>query len=170
MHFRPLAPLLLLTLAAGISGCAKDQDLYPSLSIRDAERVTGVFDPVAAEPYVPPAQSPQVLGRIDQLRADAQAAHKRFLGLAERARAPAAAARGAAVGSEQWAVAQIALGDLAAARSQTMVPLTELDLLFVAAQGEASVTTEIEQARAEVESLASAEDQLVDQLGGTPAS
>jgi len=155
----------LLTLAAAASllpGCTKDQDLYPSLSIRDQERVTGVFDPVEAEPYVPPKPNPETLGKLGKLRADAEAAHTRFLAVAERTRGPAAAGRGAAVGSEAWAQAQVALGDLAAAHSEVMVPLAELDILYVETATEAGDITEIEEARSAVEALVTAEDRLTD--------
>ncbi|HSG33068.1 MAG TPA: hypothetical protein VLA37_00930, partial [Sphingomonadaceae bacterium] len=91
-----------------LAGCAKDAGLYPSLSIRDEERVSGVFDPVIPEPYDPPEPSVETLANIAKFRADAAEAHRRLLAAAERAREPVAAARGAEIGSEAWSVASLA--------------------------------------------------------------
>lgn len=145
--------------ALALSGCSKDAALYPSLAIRDAERVTGTFEPVPAPVYVPPKPGTETLGRIGKLRADAQAAHTKFLAIAERRRD--AAGQGGDVGSEAWAAAQVAVADLTAARSETMIPLAELDILFVTAQNDGAETAEIEQARSEVDAWVAAEDKLI---------
>lgn len=164
-------PFLLLPVAAAfaLAGCAKDDGLYPSLSIRDAERVSGVFDPVQAEPFVPTPQGADSLGRIGKLRADAQASHSRFLAAADKARGTVAAARGAGPGADRWSVAQVALGNLAGIRSETMISLAELDLLYVDAQTEGQELAEIESARADVDRLAAEEDRLLDSLNSQVA-
>jgi len=159
------APFLALAAAAiALAGCTKDEGLYPSLTIRDQERVTGTFTPVEAAPYVPPAPGAETLGRVGRLRADAQAAHTRFLAVAERTRGTAAAGRGAEEGSEAWSVAQVAIAELSSARSDTMIPLAELDILYVTAETDGIGTAEIEQARGEVEGLVAAEDRTINGL------
>ena len=158
------APLLALAAAAiMLSGCTKDAGLYPSLATRSAERASGTFQPAPAQPYIPPKPGAETLGRIGQLRADAQAAHASFLAVADRTRG-AAAGRNAEVGSEGWSVAQVALADLASARSATMIPLAQLDILFAQAQNDGEDVTEIEQARSEVEALVAVEDRLIDSM------
>ena len=168
----PIRPVHILTLAAAaiaLTGCASDAGPYPSLSIREQERVTGVFDPIEAEPYVPPAPGPETLGRLGKLHADAQAAHTRFLAVAERTRRPASAGRSAAVGSEAWSVAQVALADLTAARSETLIPLADLDLLYIETQTAENDVTEILKIRSEVEAWAAEEDRVVESLSGGAA-
>lgn len=150
----PLAALLL-------AGCAADEGLYPSLAVRKQERVSGVFDPVTPEPWVPPAQSGEVLGNLAKYRADAADAHRRTLAAAEAARGPVAAARGAETGGDAWAAAAIALADAEARRSETMVALAEIDLLHISAQTEGSETGEIANTLSEVETMLFEEDRLI---------
>ena len=56
--------LLLAALAIALAGCSTDPALYPSLSIRDAERVSGTFEPVEPERYVPPPPGQPVLDEL----------------------------------------------------------------------------------------------------------
>lgn len=156
------APLLVLACAAiALGGCTKDASLYPSLATREAERVSGTFQPAPVQTYVPSAPPPATLGKVGQLRADAQAAHTRFLAAAQRAQGPAAG-RNSEVGSEAWSVAQVALADLSAAHSATMIPLADLDSMFAAAQNDGEDVSEIEKARGEVEAWVAAEDKVLD--------
>lgn len=164
MTSRQFALPLFTAAALALAGCAKDDGVYPSLAIRDAERVSGVFQPVEAEPFVPAPQGPETLDRVQRLRSEAQDTHKRFLAAAEKARGPVTAARGATNGAEQWSVAQVALADLTGIRSETMIPLAELDLLFVEGQNEGKELAEVESARADVEKLIAEEDRLLDSL------
>ncbi|WEK47543.1 MAG: hypothetical protein P0Y56_04420 [Candidatus Andeanibacterium colombiense] len=154
------AAALALSAVSALSGCASAAS-YPSLSIRAAERVQGTFEPAPAPAYVPPQPATETLGKVGQLRADAQAAHTRFLAVAERVRT-AGAGRNAAEGSEAWATAQVALGQLAGAHSETMVPLADLDGLFAEAQNDGEDITEIEQARSAVDALVAEEDKVID--------
>jgi len=114
-----------------LTACATPADVYPSLAVRDAERVTGTLEPVAPEPYVPPATPPAVIDRIDALAADAASAHRAFLAEAPAARNAVAAARGAQIGSDGWARASVAVAGLEGARSQAMIALADLDRLMV---------------------------------------
>ena len=127
MHFK-LAILFLVVLAGA---CRTGADEYPSLALRDAERVQGTLEPVAAQPYVPPATPAAVLGRLDQLASEAASAHQAFLAEAPSVRNVVGAARGAEVGSDSWARASVAVAALETERSRAMIALADLDRLMV---------------------------------------
>lgn len=120
--------LLLLPLLAA---CATAEGEYPSLAIRDAERVTGMLAPAPAQPYVPPQTPAAVLDRLGRLEADAASAHRAFLAEAPAARSAIAAASRAEVGSDGWARASVALAGLEGSRSKAMITLSDLDQLMV---------------------------------------
>lgn len=157
-------PFLALTVTALLlAGCASP-GRYPSLAIRDAERAAGTMQPADPEPSVPPATPAETLDRIAALVAEGQAAHQAFLASAEKARGPARAAAGAAEGSERWAVAQVTLADLHANRSQTMIALAELDLLYVDAELAGGELERIAGARDQIAALVAIEDQTIETL------
>lgn len=130
---------LVAALGGSLGACATPSEEYPSLALRDAERVTGTLQPVAPEPYVPPAQPPAVLDRLAQLSGEAASAHQAFLAEAPQVRSAVAAARGSEPGAESWARAQVAVAGLEASRSRAMIALADLDRLYVdaAVAGEA---------------------------------
>jgi hypothetical protein len=158
-----LRRLSVLALIAALAACASAQREYPSLAIRPAERATGTLTPAAAEPLVAPAPA-VTLERVSQLAADARASHQAFLGQVADARSTITAARGAAIGGEAWARAEAALADVRAARSKTMVPLADLDRLYVDAATQSQATDRIGAAREEVEGLVAAEDRTLGEL------
>jgi hypothetical protein len=164
-----IKPSLALSLAALlVTGCASPGK-YPSLALRDAERstrATGTLQPAEAAPYVPPATPTETLDRLGRLAAEAQGAHQAFLAAAGRARGPAAAARGAAEGSNAWSIAQIALADVESSRSATMISLAELDRLYVDAELAGGDLTRIGATRDEVAALVAGEDETLDELRG----
>jgi hypothetical protein len=157
--------LALLSLAVLLTGCASPSR-YPSLGVRDAERATGTLQPGDAEPYVPPATPSETLDRIGQLNAEAQAAHREFFAVVERARASIAAGRDAAEGSDRWSIAQVALADVQASRSRTMIALAELDRLYVDTQLAGGDLARISAARDEVNAMVEAEDASIADLRG----
>lgn len=116
-----------------IAGCASSGKTYPSLAIRDAERVSGAFSgseaPSANITAAPLSDS--VAAQLPQLEAGARQAHRTFESAVPSARNLVARGRGSATASDNWARAQIALGDLDSLRSQTAVFLGDLDLLYV---------------------------------------
>ena len=122
-----------------LAACATPAEEYPSLAIRDAERVVGTLEPVAPEPYVPPATPAAVLDRLDRLAAEAASAHRAFLAEAPAARSAVTAAGGAEPGTDSWARASVAVAGLESARSRAMIALADLDRLMVdaAVEGEA---------------------------------
>ena len=154
-----------LLLVPLLAACATADGEYPSLAIRDAERVGGTFEPVAPTPYVPPPTPAAVVDRLARLAADAASAHRAFLAEAPAARSAVAAAGGAAFGSDGWARASVALAGLESARSQAMIALADLDRLMVdaALQGgelerivavRDTVTRQVEEQNATIEGLA----------------
>jgi len=153
----------LASLAAALllAGCAQDAEIYPSLSIRDEERVTGTFDPVEPAPYTPPAPGADTLGGLARYHAEATAAHRLALAAAEQARGPITAARGRPVGGEEWAAASIALAEIEAQRSATMLALAEIDRLHVVAQTEARDVSEIVGVLSQVEAMLLEENRLI---------
>lgn len=154
-----------LPLAALLASCAAPQDQYPSLAIRDIERVSGTME-VAPPPPPPPAQPPATLERLDQLLADARTAHAQFLAATPTARSSAQAARGASVGSDSWGQAQVAIADLEARRSSAMIVLADLDRLYVNASSAAEDLTPIVVARDEIGSLVDQQNSVIASLLG----
>ena len=174
MRFVPALAVPLV--AAGLlSGCANTGDTrFPSLATRPGERVGGTLAP-APRPVPPPATAATGT-RLADLRTSALAAHRRFGELRGRAEQLSAAARGAAVASEAWSIAQVALAELDSARSQTAVAQADLDALYIAAASAAVPTAgsddldAIGAARAEVTGWVAADDAVLAGLKGRLAS
>lgn len=127
-------PLLILT------GCASARD-YPSLTRRPAEkdngRISGGAPVVASAPNASASQMPvaaDLTTRLAQLEQSAREAHARFGTARARASSLVSAARGAAVASERWSVATVAIAELESSRSDAMVSLGELDRLYAEAR------------------------------------
>lgn len=141
--FMTRSRLCILTMisALPLAACAIQKE-YPSLAIRDAERITGVAEPVAAQkpdsaPPRPVQASPvqaganaQLTDSLARLVERAEAAHAAFAGKQDNVQKMVTAGGGAPVGSEGWAVANVALSDLEASRSETMIALAGLDHLY----------------------------------------
>ena len=165
-------PLLLLLSSIVLTGCATDAR-YPSLAVRDVERVEG--NAPAAEPDVQQPVSMQPLpegleARLAELQRQAQAAHAQFERAASAARARAQAAAGASQGSTLWSDAIVAISDVESARSETMFALAELDsMLALGAVAEARTDdnrglTQIAEAREDVAALVAEEDAVLQAL------
>lgn len=169
-----IAPVLALL---AVSACASPGD-YPSLARRDVERINGSglpASPSGPAPDAPPATtnapSADLSARLGQLVNQARAAHRRFLDRRPRAEQLASAASGAAVASEAWSVATVAIADLEAARSEAMVTLAELDALHAAHRVEhhsddTADGTAILAAREQVLALVGDEDAVLAALRG----
>lgn len=157
--------LLAATAVVLLSACAKDQGEYPSLARRPAERVSGTA-PVVTPP--PPAPQPpvEVTGQLDGLIAKARAADAKFRDAVPRARSLVSAAAGAAVASESWSVATVALADLESQRSQAMIALADLDALYAAEGIKQSDTRAIAAARDAVIAIVAGEDEVLNDLKG----
>ena len=147
------ATLLACTgLCVSLGACATPDEGYPSLAVRDGERVTGSI--AAPEPQPLPAPPAATLDAIDSLLAQARQAHADFQRVANRVRP--------ATGSGDRATRDIAIGEMMSARSATIVPLAEFDRIYAAAAAEGQDVTAIGEARAQVEALVAMEDAAID--------
>lgn len=154
--------LSVLPSLALVAACASPAADYPSLAVRDIERVSGTMEVTPAPPL--PAPPAATLASLDDLAATARAAHQRFLGAAPEARSLAASAAGAAQGSDSWARAQVAIADLEAQRSQAMIALADLDRIFVEAATSAQSTDSITAVRSEIDALVAQQDAVIRSL------
>ena len=159
--------LVLATLHC-LAACATASDKYPSLAIRDVERAQGQFETVPAAPLDVPQITPPLTGplaeRLVTLGSQADAAHRAFLASAPRAERATAAAAGDAIGTTDWASAQVALSDLDSARSQTAIALADLDTLMVSSAVQAEDVSAIEVVRQQVIAQVTAEDETLARL------
>lgn len=162
VHLR-FAPVLL---AVPLAACATGADNYPSLAIRDAERIGGSL--AAPQPEAPPAPlSPpgaDLLARLGQLRSEAGSAHQAFLAAVPGTRRAVRAARGAAVESDRYASAQVALADLDSHRSRAAIALGDLDLLFADAVLAFELKEAIADTRDDVTDMIAQEDAVLEEL------
>ena len=140
---------LLTALASSLGACATASEEYPSLAIRDVERLAAMppAEPVA---YVPPAPAPTVLARLDQIAGEAASAHRAFLAETPQARSSVAAARGAEPGADSWARAQVAVAGLESSLSKAMIALADLDRLYVDAAVDGTALDRIAATRTQV--------------------
>jgi hypothetical protein len=153
----------ILALACACStACASAPGDYPSLAIRDAERVSGTLQP--AEPHVPPPVPQPVLTDAAGLVAQARAAHDDYRAMLGGVRSTVLAARGADPGSDSWAAASVAVTSLETERSRAMIALAELDRLYVAAATEGSALDELAAAQAEAGAMVAEQSAAIDDL------
>ncbi|MBS0480614.1 MAG: hypothetical protein JSR96_00375 [Proteobacteria bacterium] len=151
--------------ALALSACAKDAGGYPSLARRPAERLSGTAPVVTPAPVETPAPvPPELIGKLDGLLAKARSADALFRQHMPRTRALVAAASGAAVASESWSVATVALADLESQRSQAMIALADLDALYAAEGVRMGDTSAIVTARDQVIALMRDEDAVLIEL------
>lgn len=167
MLIRKLA--FLSVAAIPLAACASAASDYPSLAIRDAERVSGeLAAPANTAPAPPPIPaSADLLQRLGELQSAARSAHAAFLKIAPSATRKVSEARNAAVASDRWATAQIALADLDSQRSQAAIALADLDALYTQSAIALERRGEIESARAAVIDLIAAEDEVLARLRGS---
>lgn len=116
-----------------LAACAGNAGSYPSLAMREAERVSGTAEPASSEPTpAPPPITGELSERIAALVASARRAHQDFLARQADTRHAVSTSAGAAVASEGWTQALVALAGLEALRSGALVSLAELDQLYAA--------------------------------------
>src|SRR5690606_14251448 len=111
--------LLAALACACTAACASGPGEYPSLAIRDAERVSRTLQP--AQHYVPEPTPPAVLADAAGLVTQARTAHDSYRSKLGGVRSRVSAARGAGFGSEPWAVASVAITELETERSRAMI-------------------------------------------------
>ncbi len=161
---RLIPPLLAAAIALTLGGCAADTVNYPSLARRPAERISGTSPvvPVNPAPIASPAPpSAELAARLAQLVDAARAADAQFRAREAKARQLTNSASGAAVASESWSVATIALADLESARSSAMIALADLDALYAATRVSGGEAAAIGAARDQVIRLVGGEDTVL---------
>ncbi|OBX18518.1 hypothetical protein A9995_11140 [Erythrobacter sp. QSSC1-22B] len=154
--------------ALALSACAGTGEDYPSLAIRDVERAKGQFEPIPVAPIdvpeIPVNYEGSLEGRLATLVESARAAHARFTRSEGSARRTVAGTGRAAVGSDNWGAAQVALSDLESIRSDTAIALADLDILHIAASIAAEDRVQIDAARETVIALVQQEDAALAEL------
>ena len=119
---------LLAALALMLSGCAGAPQTYPSLAKRAIESAP-VAEPAA--PPAPMAADAALLARIKGYGDQADRGRTAFDAAFARADRAVKAAAGAAVSSDGWVAAQVAISALEAARNDSVSALASLDTLYV---------------------------------------
>lgn len=134
---------------------------------RPAERITATWPPAPPPPPpAPPPLDPATANRLDGLLAQVSAADGRFAAKIARARTLVGAARGAALGSEAWSVASIAIAELESARAEAMVAMAQLDSIYADARTEGRDVGQIEVTRQKALAIIAAQDGVLDSLKG----
>lgn len=155
--------LILTPLAA----CTGDAERYPSLAIRDVERVEGLIVPAAAvEPAELPIRSLAPTTGIDALVAQASETHRTFVARQPAARSLASRARGTGRDSEARGQAIVALADLSSLRSQTEFALADLDMLVAERTNRLEPADDAIAAHAQVLALVNEQDRTLNSLWG----
>lgn len=157
---------LALPLIIGTAACAGSSQTYPSLEIRDFERESGTLgtpDSGTAETQVITAVP---LSDLAALETQAKTAHAAFMAAVPAARRKVANGARAAVTSNAWGDAQIALSDLDAKRSITAITLGDLDLLYAEQAIALNSAENVDAVRAEVTAMLRAEDAILAELRG----
>ncbi len=135
------------------------------------ERITGSA-PVAAatEAAPPPPPLPlELQSRLARLSVQARDAHARFSAASAKTIGLVSAAQGAAVASERWAQASVALAVLESRRSEVIVALGDLDTLYVRHRTDGEEAAEIAEVRDSVTALIADEDAVLESLRGKVA-
>lgn len=158
---------LLTALALFLSGCAGAPQTYPSLAKRPIESA-----PVAdvAPPPVPAPADPALSAEIARYVEQADKGAAAFDAAHEKADRAVRAAAGAAVSSDVWVAAQVAISALESARNDSVSALASLDTLYVqrsnaVADGKAAGGLEdIDAARAAALSLVDQQNDRIDAM------
>lgn len=151
-------PVMLL-----LSACATPGD-FPSLDIRESERVTGTMAAPDDTAFTPAPATPATLADLDALAARIRTAHQRFVAASDEAGTIARRAAGSGAGSEAWSVAQVAIANLESIRSDAMIALADIDRIHVDAHVGGGDIARSEALRAEMGALVAEEDRLIASL------
>lgn len=156
--FLPIGAALL------VGGCGR-LGRYPPLGLRPAELayMNAASTPAQTE-EAPGEATADTLARIDSLRTQARQAADTFAIRAKEAERLTAAARGTGTGGDAWAAATVAMASLDSARSDTAMPLADLDSLLVT-KSLAAAETEDAAHKAERDAVARADDDVAKLLG-----
>ena len=163
-----LVSALGLALTSTLSACASMSDRYPSLAIRDAERIHAAAEAAEPAPPPPPIQpSAELTRQLGQLRAEASRAHQAFLDAAPRTRSLVNAARGSSTASDAWISAQVSLSQLEITRRQTMTAMADLDKLLMQTELSGGATDAVAATQEQVGRMLDDENATMRQLAGS---
>lgn len=152
-----------------LAGCATPSTEFPSLAIRDSERVSGTMD-VPGTPVTAPAPlAPATLAQLDALLATVRTSHVAFTAATPATERAVSNAAGSALGSDAWSAAQVAVAGLQSSRSAAIISLAELDRLYVDASTAGDAIERVTAAKAEADRLVAEEDAVIARLLGALA-
>jgi hypothetical protein len=166
MTITPQMLFALIMPGLALSACAGSGDRYPSLAVRDAERVAGQYIPgnSGLDPATSPAVAVVSSQDLAQLVQAARNAHQKFLEARPRTRELARNGRAKGIDSDARARALIALADLSSLRSNTAIVLADIDLLEAQAATTLAPTQKIIAAQMTVAQLINEQTAMLDQL------
>ena len=149
-----------------LGGCAANSDRYPSLAIRDFERVQGTFEVAGeVEAFDPPAPAnPSAVAQAANLVAEARMAHQEFIDLVPLAGEKLRASESMGPEDYEWTEGQLTLAALDIQRSKVAILLGDLDLMFADASLSYEELGQIEEARETVRQLVAEEDTILSSL------
>lgn len=156
--------IICVAVCSALAGCAADTERFPSLALRDAERVSGSFEPTQGEAIRPSPLAADTLASVAEITARAGSAHQDFLSSTPMASSLIEAASGTDSESNSWAAAQIALADLDAKRGATGTALADLDQFYADASLRFEERQQVAEARSEVAQLVAIQDDQLDKL------
>lgn len=153
---------LAVLVSLSLTGCASADARYPSLAVRDAERVQGTLEPASSE-------EPSVIGisNLDALTAPhdrAREAHARFTAMESEVRNLIAASSGLGPEDDRRARALAGFAQLTTLRAQTALALSDLDLLEVKAATGFKRTREIRDFQSSIIEMIEQQDAALDSL------
>jgi hypothetical protein len=160
---------IILPVALLLQACSTS-DGYPSLDIRDSERVSVTMAAPDSAGFIPFPATQATIDDLELAAANALAAHQRFVAAAGGVQAPVSRAAGAAIGSEEWAVAEIEIAGLESLRSDTMLALADIDRIFVTAVVEGEEFEAATQTRDEISRMVAEQDRVIAALLATLGS
>lgn len=162
-------PALVTIVTVTLSGCAMQQGDFPSLQKRPYEDETSVDE--TAAPVIPQSTlSADLQGRLNAAMAQSSAAHYGFQASLPAVKRRVEAARGAAVSSESWVVAQMELAALEMQRSPSIEALADIDALYKeqlgqeATEGQSDGTAMIARQRAIVQAHVDSQQTEIDAM------
>lgn len=145
-----------------LAGCASADGRYPSLAVRDAERVQGSFEPAPTDQNAATGTiNPETLDAPFKRASDA---HARFTAMQPEVRALVSASRGLSRENDRRARALVGFATLTSLRSQTALALSDLDLLEVNAATGFERTREIRDFQNAVLRMITQQDAALDSL------
>lgn len=134
---------------------------YPSIDIRDSERVSMTMATPGSDGFTPAPMPAATIENLDQLVASASSANERFAAASAKVEDSVGRAAGAAIGSEEWAVAQVEIAGLESLRSDTMLALAGIDQIFVGSVINGEEFKAAERARDGVSRLVAEQDSVI---------